>query len=259
MKPALDEIEARLRAFIESSAQFLPGSSRQDALARVLVAEIQNAFFTGLDDEHALPTGFTIFTHPDNLPHSQSLQQLFDSLGQVIQELAQETGIKLNAPLTFTFTEDANLATEEIRIFPFVGPSPVETTNVLELAGNSAAHSVDESNPSKPYLIIGGKTVFPLQQPVINLGRRLDNHLIIDNPRVSRSHAQLRLVRGRYLIFDLNSNGGTFVNGKRITQHTLAPGDVISLAGYAIIYGEDNPETSAKAGGKTANLLSESD
>lgn len=86
-----------------------------------------------------------------------------------------------------------------------------------------------------------GTKVFPLTQSVINIGRRLDNHIVIDDPRVSRRHAQLRAIRGWYILFDLNSTGGTYVNGQRVTQSILYPGDVISLAGVPLIYGQDNP------------------
>jgi pSer/pThr/pTyr-binding forkhead associated (FHA) protein len=69
----------------------------------------------------------------------------------------------------------------------------------------------------------------------------MDNQLIIDDPRVSRNHAQLRAIKGRFVVFDLNSTGGTFVNGQRASQTVLYPGDVISLAGVALIFGQDNP------------------
>jgi pSer/pThr/pTyr-binding forkhead associated (FHA) protein len=48
-------------------------------------------------------------------------------------------------------------------------------------------------------------------------------------------------VRDRYMIFDLNSTGGTFVNGIQITQQELTPGDLISLAGVPLIYGQEQP------------------
>ena len=63
----------------------------------------------------------------------------------------------------------------------------------------------------------------------------------IDDPRVSRNHAQLRAIKGRYVVFDLNSTGGTFINGRRASQGVLYPGDVISLAGVMLIFGQDNP------------------
>jgi pSer/pThr/pTyr-binding forkhead associated (FHA) protein len=83
--------------------------------------------------------------------------------------------------------------------------------------------------------------VFPLKKSIINIGRRLDNHLVIDDPRVSRNHSQLRAIKGRFVIFDLNSTGGTFVNGQRTSQSVLYPGDVISLAGVPLVFGQDNP------------------
>jgi pSer/pThr/pTyr-binding forkhead associated (FHA) protein len=95
--------------------------------------------------------------------------------------------------------------------------------------------------PENAFLIVEGVKVFPLTAPVVNIGRRLDNQLIIDDPRVSRNHAQLRSIKGRYVVFDLNSTGGTFVNGQRTSQSVLYPGDVISLAGVALIFGQDNP------------------
>ena len=81
----------------------------------------------------------------------------------------------------------------------------------------------------------------PLTEPVVNIGRRLENQLVIDDPRVSRNHAQLRAIKGRFVLFDLNATGGTFVNGQRTSQTVLYPGDVISLAGVALIFGQDNP------------------
>ena len=102
--------------------------------------------------------------------------------------------------------------------------------------------SLEDNNlPENAFLIVEGVKVFPLTLSVVNIGRRLDNQLIIDDPRVSRNHAQLRTIKGRYVVFDLNSTGGTFVNGQRTSQSVLYPGDVISLAGVALIFGQDNP------------------
>jgi len=93
--------------------------------------------------------------------------------------------------------------------------------------------------PPKAFVILDGERTIPLQQTVINLGRRFDNHIILDDPRVSRAHAQLRLRFGHYVVYDLSSTAGTFVNGQRIEECVLRPGDVISLGGVTLIYGED--------------------
>lgn len=105
------------------------------------------------------------------------------------------------------------------------------------------AKSGDDNNliPEDAFVIVDGTKVIPLNQAVINIGRRIENTLVLDDPRVSRTHAQLRAINGRYIIFDLNSTGGTFVNGERVKQSILYPGDVISLAGADLIYGQKNP------------------
>ena len=88
------------------------------------------------------------------------------------------------------------------------------------------------------FLIINGTRTVPLDQPIINIGRRLDNHLILEDNRVSRTHAQIRQRFGRYMLYDLGSRGGTCVNGQRIVECVLQPGDVITLGGTQLIYGE---------------------
>ena len=62
---------------------------------------------------------------------------------------------------------------------------------------------------------------------------------MISDPEVSQEHAQLRLVRGHYKIFDLNSAGGTFVNGEKVNESLLSTGDVISLGGIPLVFGCD--------------------
>jgi len=95
---------------------------------------------------------------------------------------------------------------------------------------------------------VDGVQIFPLTQPVINIGRRTDNHLVIEDARISRLHAQLRAVHGQYVIFDLDSTGGTWVNGERVKQSTLIPGDVVSLSGVPLVYGQETtyPEDTQK-------------
>lgn len=99
----------------------------------------------------------------------------------------------------------------------------------------------DDAIPQNAILILEGIKVHPLTESVINIGRKLENHIIIDDPRISRQHAQLRAVNGHFMLFDLNSTGGTFVNGKRTSEILLYPGDVISLAGVTLIFAQDDP------------------
>jgi pSer/pThr/pTyr-binding forkhead associated (FHA) protein len=95
--------------------------------------------------------------------------------------------------------------------------------------------------PPNAFFVIDGVKFYPLAKPIINIGRRLENDLVIDDPRVSRNHAQLRAIEGNYVLFDLSSTGGTFVNGNRVTQTIIYPNDSISLGGVIVTYYQDNP------------------
>lgn len=97
------------------------------------------------------------------------------------------------------------------------------------------------SIPEDAFLVIDGVKVIPLTRTLITIGRRVENTVVLDDPRVSRNHAHLRAVRGRYVLYDLDSTGGSFVNGVRVTQSLLYPGDVISLGGVTVVYGQKNP------------------
>lgn len=98
----------------------------------------------------------------------------------------------------------------------------------------------DSIPPNAFFVMEGGKT-YPLDKTVINIGRMLDNHLVIDDPRVSRHHAQLRAVQGHFVLSDSKSTGGIFVNGRRITETIIYPHDIISLAGVILTFQQDEP------------------
>lgn len=94
---------------------------------------------------------------------------------------------------------------------------------------------------SKAFLVIQNQ-VFPLTREVTLIGRRLTNHLVVDDRRVSRMHAQIRSINNQFLLVDLKSTGGTFVNGEKIYQIALYSGDQISLAGIPISFVQDSTE-----------------
>ncbi len=108
---------------------------------------------------------------------------------------------------------------------------------------NEKKEITPDTLPENEYLILGGTHVVPLRKKVISVGRQHDNDLVIDDPRVSRHHAQLHAVHGRFVIFDLGSTGGTYLNGHRTHQSVIYPGDIISLAGVELHYIRDLPVT----------------
>ncbi len=70
--------------------------------------------------------------------------------------------------------------------------------------------------------------IFELNKPVISIGRDISNDLVINDAEVSRKHAKMTLEGDRYLIEDLDSTNGTYIDGQRlIGPHLLSPGEII--------------------------------
>lgn len=238
MKEKLEQIEAHLQNFIEKNAirlfRFPDAESR---LVAQLIQAVQDQIRTNLDGTISAPNNFSL-----NVPSSYAAdirvnQVLLDTLAASLLRAGEQAGIIFEAHPTINvfpndFLEEGQFTVKAM----WKEANLVETRSVdIDLELDPSANL-----PPKAFLIVAGSTIFTLETDVINIGRKLDNHLVVDDPRVSRQHCQLRSVKGRYMLFDLNSSGGTFVNGERITQIALHPGDVISLAGVPVVYGQDS-------------------
>ena len=62
---------------------------------------------------------------------------------------------------------------------------------------------LDHSIPENAFLVIRGTKSVPLNQGIIKIGRHHDNTIVIDDPRISRHHVELRAIKGHFDIFDL--------------------------------------------------------
>jgi hypothetical protein len=68
-----------------------------------------------------------------------------------------------------------------------------------------------------------------MQNTTTCLGRARANDMVIDDVSASGQHCRIRFESGRFVVHDLKSTNGTFVNEQRVTRHVLKPGDVLKL------------------------------
>jgi len=78
---------------------------------------------------------------------------------------------------------------------------------------------------------IEDNSVVNIRSDIFRIGRRSNNDYIINNTSVSGGHAEIRYTPkdNSFLLVDLQSTNGTFVNGKKITKATLHDGDIIEF------------------------------
>jgi pSer/pThr/pTyr-binding forkhead associated (FHA) protein len=75
----------------------------------------------------------------------------------------------------------------------------------------------------------------PLQADLLTIGRTPDNSLALPDNQVSRHHARITRQPEGFVIEDLNSVNGTFVNGQRVTRQRLQSGDEIQIGQTTMI------------------------
>jgi pSer/pThr/pTyr-binding forkhead associated (FHA) protein len=80
------------------------------------------------------------------------------------------------------------------------------------------------------FVSLDGNTPFRLDDPLTVVGRARACEVHLDSSRVSRRHCCLAFGNGQVLVRDLGSTNGTWINGHRIAEATLLPGDVLGIA-----------------------------
>jgi hypothetical protein len=210
----------------------------QDSLGDVGRRLAQEMVRGARSDNHGrtfAPDQITLTFHPGQIAlFASQLPQAQSTLAQGLARAIADHGLELIHAPHVTLASDPTLTSREIRAISWHSRDPLTFSALIDTPAEAT-----DAPPPGAFLVVGGKRHFPLTQALVNIGRRLDNHLVLDDPHVSRLHAQLRSQRGKFVLVDLNSTGGTRVNGHVVRQHSLQPGDVITIAGIELIYGRD--------------------
>src|SRR5438105_3750137 len=95
----------------------------------------------------------------------------------------------------------------------------------------------------------------PVKTPVVNLGRADYNDIVLPDPSVSTSHAKLQRREGVWVLVDLDSTNGTFVDGERVRgEAPLAPGATVRLGDVQLLFEPTDEKQGVAKGGGTQVL-----
>jgi FHA domain-containing protein len=194
------EIAARLQRELDAEAKLLSRNKRL----------VPNEFKVGLSQHD----------HDKLAPYATTLNA---ELATELRNHAREMGYVFNGPIKVVFELDTSLPT---------GRFTVDSEAVAGITPRSGRASETSINRAPLVLEVNG-TRHPLQPPGLVIGRGSDADLRINDPGISRRHAQIRVnaagPKVQIDIVDLGSTNGIVVNGQRVQQAVLQEGSRIEI------------------------------
>jgi len=237
-----------LSRFETAAQQLLEGSFKRLFGGYVELQEVASRLARAMEDGETngrSPDEFTVSLHPHDYAYLRQQPDLETELVTVITKMAGRTGLILEKRPLIHITSSDSMKRHHLRVtavFQTETDAPTQYQSPAAVQDNiiAAVESMEA------YLIIDGRKTVPLEKPIIALGRRNENDIVLTSSTVSRHHAQLRWRYGRFILYDLNGRGKTAVNGQQIHEWPLQSGDIINISGHTLIYGEGSTRQTAR-------------
>ncbi|MFN8034728.1 MAG: DUF3662 and FHA domain-containing protein [Acidimicrobiia bacterium] len=210
----LQSIERRLERLVEGTFSKAFRSGLQPVeIGRRMVRELDARRTLGVRGT-VVPNHIEIFLSPSDFDRFEPFGDvLAKELAESARAHAHEEGCTFLGPVTVELVCDDEMHRGGLDIEAGIHEGPGGRTGSLVLPG--------------------GQRVALSDHPVI-IGRLAECDVTLDDPRVSRRHAEIRPLEGGYCVVDLGSLNGTTVNGVGIRDHVLADSDVINIGTHTI-------------------------
>ena len=251
--PKLSRLEAQLERLIEGAfAQLFSKAIRPQDIALHLSRAMENSLSASSDGDYRpiAADDYMIRMNPDVQEHLLHHQPgLANILSQHVVQLATHAGYRLEHIPIIRIVADPDLGPSELNVHGERIDQTRSSTAVMERIELPPAFN---ELPRDAQIILNGQQVFRLTEPLINIGRGHDNHIVLNDPYVSRHHAQLRLRFGSYTLFDNSSQSGTLINDVPVREHRLQSGDVIQIGRTRMVYLEDRRPSDMQTSANTS-------
>jgi hypothetical protein len=240
-------LEFALRTLIEGGLGRLLG-------ARIQPVDIARRLADHMDDHRVVgagrvyvPNSYRGYLAPRTLANFAASQRaLEDDLCAFLNAHAGESGYSLVGRLRVSLLEDAGVPAEQVRV-----EADLVDRHGMDMGPNSEhtraiqVPTAQRHEAEPPLVLVAAGRSYPL--PVgraVTVGRALDNDIILDSPSISRHHARLSPRSNHWLVEDLASTHGLYVNGRRVSASLLRPGDELRLGTVAAVVSRASVERS---------------
>lgn len=249
----LAQLEATLEELVEGAFTnlFRKRVTAHD-IAMKLARSMENSLRYSPDGDARpfAPDTYAIYLHPTMQQQiTANRPNLSQTLAEHLLDLVSKAGYRLNSNPFVQILGDAKLDTGDVEVAATYSQSAEGGTQAMQVIPMEA----NNPKPKNPQLIINGERRIELKEPILNIGRSDDNHIVLDDATCSRHHIQLRLRFGVYTLFDVNSRSGTYVNNVRVTEHRLQTGDVIFIGSTRLIYMTEDEHSGKNTTTQTLN------
>lgn len=231
MKFNLKHLEEQLRIFFEDQLKLINVDDPIYRLSNDLL-DILNNNIKQVSGKKFIPNIYRISLKDEHLFNNKLLDAWKKFISEIISDMSQTEGMELSGPIHIQFFYNTQLDNDFF----------IEISHSVFTSGKTI-RMVTEDEPSdfyqqsiQAFLITPDDSLFTINKKIINIGRSEENDLVIDNLRVSRVHAQIREIKSRHIIFDLDSTTGIKINNHRVNQVKLSNGDVIEIGDVPLIY-----------------------
>ncbi|MGH3331113.1 MAG: FhaA domain-containing protein [Nocardioidaceae bacterium] len=222
----LQRFEDRLEQLVSGAfARAFRSAVQPVELAAALQREVDNSAQILSRDRRLVPNNFHVELSPADherlTPYSSTLGT---ELTEMLHEHANEQSYVFTGPVSISFDKAEDLTTGRFR---------VRSAAIAKVTA-SGGQGVTDTEVRRANVVVEVNGMrHPLEPPGLVIGRGTDADLQINDPGVSRRHAEIRVFPGENIpqvsLVDLGSTNGTLVNGARVQQATLDDGASVKI------------------------------
>ena len=239
----LRSLENKIADLVEGTfSRAFRSEVRPVEIARKLAREMEEHKSFSVSRTYA-PNEYRVFLSPRDRERFADYEgALAEELtGYLLEHARRERLVMLTRP-TVEFETDDRLGLGEFGIQTRMAPpegqeddeAPAEQSGRTMVYSTSERHSQPLEERARPraetaLLVLGGKRMV-VGPAGATLGRSRKCDIVVDDPNVSREHAEIRPRGGSWVLRDLGSTNGSSINGRRTDgAEVLKPGDEIEL------------------------------
>lgn len=250
----LRAIESRIASLVEGTFGRVFRTNVQPVeIARRLVKEMDDNRRQAVRNVY-VPNIYDVYLSRDDFRQFRDLQAaLSTELAEYLAEHARRNGYALASRPRVTLHMDRDLEVGSFGIATKIDQDAAAAAASTPPDAAAPSHTivapavVVDSEPELPqganlgdFRLVGPDGTLTLERERTSIGRGRSNDLVVHDSSVSREHAEVLLANGGFVVRDLDSTNGVRVNGSRVREHPLAPGDVL-LLGNAELRFEPQP------------------